>query len=666
MNARRICSLLLLFSIFQSCSEEQKIQPPTPSPKVTTSAETISFPDNGATSSLFTITSDGPWSLLLTDTKSIPSWCKAEPTSGGKGSAQITVTITEPNENYDDRIAYIKIISGSSSSFVTVTQKKKDAIIVTGEKVEIGEDGGALNVEVKSNIEYSVTIPQEYANWIKRATSSNTKGLVSKSESFTISPGSIEGAREGLIIFGSGMLKDTLHIYQCCKRAIILTQSEYNLSSDAGLITIELKSNLEYDVVIPAGVKWIRRFDTKALVLDKITFTIDKNSDFSRREASIVFKDKNSDISDTLRVFQSQKNAIIIGDSNLEDVSYGAGLLKVGVRSNVDFTFEFLENSSEWISVSQTKALKDTVITFQLKTNGGFNRKGTVRFVSKDGVSDTLEIVQDGVKTILMDFYNSTGGNNWIRKDKWGSSLPVGEWYGVDVSGDIPVSIFLYNNNLTGTIPDSFSKLVTLRVINFFGNRLSGDLERLINNLSGMKQLSMLSLFTNNFYGHIPASIESLENLERLSLQRNNLSGEIPAAITKLKNLKQIELYNNSLTGSIPEGIGGDNPISVSLNKNKLKGPIPNSLLRNSNWQKMLDYIIFQDGYTIYPPKEYSKLRNIESRDLSLQPFKAFNVISNYSYTILYSYGYSCFQSDEYTGVLVDLVNKYRSKGLGA
>ncbi|MDD4492607.1 MAG: BACON domain-containing carbohydrate-binding protein, partial [Bacteroidales bacterium] len=666
MNARRICSLLLLFSIFQSCSEEQKIQPPTPSPKVTTSAETISFPDNGATSSLFTITSDGPWSLLLTDTKSIPSWCKAEPTSGGKGSAQITVTITEPNENYDDRIAYIKIISGSSSSFVTVTQKKKDAIIVTGEKVEIGEDGGALNVEVKSNIEYSVTIPQEYANWIKRATSSNTKGLVSKSESFTISPGSIEGAREGLIIFGSGMLKDTLHIYQCCKRAIILTQSEYNLSSDAGLITIELKSNLEYDVVIPAGVKWIRRFDTKALVLDKITFTIDKNSDFSRREASIVFKDKNSDISDTLRVFQSQKNAIIIGDSNLEDVSYGAGLLKVGVRSNVDFTFEFLENSSEWISVSQTKALKDTVITFQLKTNGGFNRKGTVRFVSKDGVSDTLDIVQDGVKTILMDFYNSTGGNNWIRKDKWGSSLPVGEWYGVDVSGDIPVSIFLYNNNLTGTIPDSFSKLVNLRVINFFGNRLSGDLERLINNLSGMKQLSMLSLFTNNFYGHIPASIESLENLERLSLQRNNLSGEIPAAITKLKNLKQIELYNNSLTGSIPEGIGGDNPISVSLNKNKLKGPIPNSLLRNSNWQKMLDYIIFQDGYTIYPPKEYSKLRNIESRDLSLQPFKAFNVISNYSYTILYSYGYSCLPSDEYTGVLVDLVNKYRSKGLGA
>ena len=666
MNARRICSLLLLFSIFQSCSEEQKIQPPTPSPKVTTSAETISFPDNGATSSLFTITSDGPWSLSLTDTKSIPTWCKAEPTSGGKGSAQITVTITEPNENYDDRIAYIKIISGSSSSFVTVTQKKKDAIIVTGEKVEIGEDGGALNVEVKSNIEYSVTIPQEYANWIKRATSSNTKGLVSKSESFTISPGSIEGAREGLIIFGSGMLKDTLHIYQCCKRAIILTQSEYNLSSDAGLITVELKSNLEYAVVIPAGVEWIRRFDTKALVLDKITFTIDKNSDFSRREASIVFKDKNSDISDTLRVFQSQKNAIIIGDSNLEDVSYGAGLLKVGVRSNVDFTFEFLGNSSEWISVSQTKALKDTVITFQLKTNGGFNRKGKVRFVSKDGVSDTLDIVQDGVKTILMDFYNSTGGNNWIRKDKWGSSLPVGEWYGVDVSGDIPVSIFLYNNNLTGTIPDSFSKLVNLRVINFFGNRLSGDLERLVNNLSGMKQLSMLSLFTNNFYGHIPASIESLENLERLSLQRNNLSGEIPAAITKLKNLKQIELYNNSLTGSIPEGIGGDNPISVSLNKNKLKGPIPNSLLRNSNWQKMLDYIIFQDGYTIYPPKEYSKLRNIESRDLSLQPFKAFDVISNYSYTVLYSYGYSCFQSDEYTGVLVDLVNKYRSKGLGA
>lgn len=166
--------------------------------------------------------------------------------------------------------------------------------------------------------------------------------------------------------------------------------------------------------------------------------------------------------------------------------------------------------------------------------------------------------------------------------------------------------------------------------------------------------------------GHISASVENFENLERLSLQRNNLSGEIPAGINKLKNLTQIELYDNSLTGSIPEGIGGDNPVSVLLNKNKLKGPIPNSLLRNPNWQRMMDYIIYQDGYTIYPPKGYSRVRNIESRDLSLQPFKAYDVISNYSYTILYSYGYSCPYSDEFTGIVVDLVNKYRSKGLGA
>lgn len=177
MNARRICSLLLLFSIFQSCSEEQKIQPPTPTPKVTTSAGEISFPESGASNSVFTITSDGPWSLSVTDTKSVPSWCRAEPSSGGKGSVQVTVTITEPNDSYDDRIAYVKIVSGSSSSFVTITQKKKDAIIVTREKVEIGEDGGALNVEVKSNIEYSVTVPEEFSGWIKREASSIQKDL---------------------------------------------------------------------------------------------------------------------------------------------------------------------------------------------------------------------------------------------------------------------------------------------------------------------------------------------------------------------------------------------------------------------------------------------------------------------------------------------------------
>lgn len=419
---------------------------------------------------------------------------------------------------------------------------------------------------------------------------------------------------------------------------------------------------------MPAGKNWIKRYDpiTKALAIDKITFSVDKNSDYSHREASIIFKDRNSNISDTLKVFQSQENAIIIGDRNIDGLSYEAGPLEVGVRTNVNFSFEFLDDSEEWISVSETRALRDTVVTFLIHTNGEYNREGSVRFVSRDGVSDTLSISQDGVKSILMDFYNSTGGDNWLINDNWGSSLPIKEWYGVYASGLIPMELHINDNNLTGSIPASIAKLKSLRTINLVGNQLTGNFEKFINDITELKGLLRLNLFKNRLYGSIPASIENFQNLEELYLQLNNLSGEIPKEISKLKKLKHIVLYSNSLSGVIPEGIGGDNPQSISLNWNKLTGPLPNNLLRNENWQKMMDYIIYQTDYTIYPPKEYAKVRNIESPDLSMQPFKAFDVISNYSYTILYYYDYSCIFSNEYTGLVVDLVNKYRNKGLGA
>jgi len=59
-------------------------------------------------------------------------------------------------------------------------------------------------------------------------------------------------------------------------------------------------------------------------------------------------------------------------------------------------------------------------------------------------------------REMLIAFYQSTNGNNWIKKDNWCSNKPISQWYGIETwnysaSGKSCVrNIELPNNNLTG------------------------------------------------------------------------------------------------------------------------------------------------------------------------------------------------------------------------
>jgi hypothetical protein len=62
-------------------------------------------------------------------------------------------------------------------------------------------------------------------------------------------------------------------------------------------------------------------------------------------------------------------------------------------------------------------------------------------------------------REMLIAFYQSTNGDNWIKKDNWCSDKPISQWYGVrthgwshneSVRGRVE-SIELPNNNLTGS-----------------------------------------------------------------------------------------------------------------------------------------------------------------------------------------------------------------------
>ena len=115
----------------------------------------------------------------------------------------------------------------------------------------------------------------------------------------------------------------------------------------------------------------------------------------------------------------------------------------------------------------------------------------------------------------LMDFYHSTGGDNWIHNENWGSDLPVNKWYGIgrtllvdpDNISQMHVSgIGLPNNNLTGTLPASLSKLTELGQFDVQDNYLEGDFpEHPLSELMNMVDYSWFLYFGgNNFNSTIP------------------------------------------------------------------------------------------------------------------------------------------------------------------
>ena len=101
----------------------------------------------------------------------------------------------EANEGYDDRNVVLTIQVGELMKTVVVTQKQKDALTLTTDRFEVGQEGGTIHVEVKSNISYEVVIPDEYKGWISQKDAG--RGLSSSILSFEIAASEEYEKREG-------------------------------------------------------------------------------------------------------------------------------------------------------------------------------------------------------------------------------------------------------------------------------------------------------------------------------------------------------------------------------------------------------------------------------------------------------------------------------------
>ncbi len=404
---------LLSSAILVSCDKLEDIfgteeNPDNPQIEINT-PEILSATDGDNNTIIFSTTEY--WTAEILNSRA-DGWCSIYPTSGNAGEATITIT-TQPNDTPDERSASIIIKAGSVSKTIKVSQKQKDALTITTSKFEVGSDGGEVKIEIKTNIDFQYQIEESAKDWVKYE---GTRALKTSTLIFKVAENEDIEKREAKITIKSGQFKEAITIYQeGSKPSIVISKNEYAVASAGETISVEVKSNVDVAIEIPADVDWIKENTTRATSTNTYRFDINENVDYEQRSAEIKFTNKENNLSEVITVVQMQKDALVIAKDSYIVNSEG-GQIQIEIGHNIDFDVEISVN---WITKTEcTRAFTTETLNFNIAENTDYDkREGEIVFKSKDGklsqivkVYQTQEDLKIAYSTDMEELNDWTGG----------------------------------------------------------------------------------------------------------------------------------------------------------------------------------------------------------------------------------------------------------------
>lgn len=380
----------LLLMLCQGCSEDKEENPPAPeSPSITVeSEEDIPVFDTAGGTLALTFTTTSDWTASVDGAAS--GWLSVSPASGEAGTHTLSL-VTTANDSYDERNASVTITSGSVKKTLTVTQKQKDALILTSNKVEVDAEGGDFSIKLQANVEVTYEIESGAQTWLTPV--ARSRGLTSSFLAFHAEANEEAEARQAVIkLAGGNGLTEEVTVYQIgTGPALVLSQSEYIVSSAGETIQVELRSNTAYEIEMP-GVDWLRKNSSRSLSTYTHYFIVDPNETYDARSAVIRFIDRENGIEQTVTVTQMQRDAIVVAQ-NVYQIGVEGGALDFAVQANVDFT---VSTNADWITQVEARGLTERMLCFEVTPNEGEEMREAVITLESGSVKQTIKVQQFG------------------------------------------------------------------------------------------------------------------------------------------------------------------------------------------------------------------------------------------------------------------------------
>ena len=458
-------------------------------------------------------------------------WLTIEPKEGN-GNSSITLTATA-SDVYDDRNTVITVKAGDKTETFTVTQKYAEALLVTKNKFDIPQEGGDFTIEIQSNISYEIQIDSDSQSWISEAPKS--KALTTYTHTFSVESNPNTTKRDGSIeIIGSKGKTETVNIYQAQKDELVLSKSEETVPAKGGEVRVQLRSNVDYEVIMPENTDWVEQIQSDKA--DELIFNVKPNDKTEDRKAVITVKDKNSDLSQTFTIKQ------IVGSIMLEEsyfeVGGKGGIVEIRLSTDIDVAV-VIPDDIDWITLIETKALEKRTLQLDVQPNSGIEER-MAQIAVKDinsPISQSIEIKQ----------------------------MPYGYYIG-DISAETEEDLIEIRDAGYKVIDgNAYFNVATLSQLDNLIEEITGNLEigpkvTSLDGLYGLKHIGK-DLIYEQWSTQFEMSFEGLNNLESIG-GNFYVSGAGTYQDISLKSLKKLKSVGKNFTLSDYKSIEGPENLS--------------------------------------------------------------------------------------------------------
>ena len=312
-----------------------------------------------------------------------------------------------PNTDIDVRtgsiVFYAEGETGSDGlpleEVVNIYQREKDVVMLTEPVASMADEGGWLEVEINSNVDFEVQMPG--VDWIQQ--NSVTRAISSHTLYFKVLANDTYDVREADLVFrqkGNPALADTLHVVQAEKEGLVLGRNVIEVSQDGEIVEVLVKANVETELSISDLYSgWLKQVDTslktRALTENRYYLEVASNPSYDERIGYVLVRGKDDKyLQQELKIVQGQQRYLEFEKDTLVVEPEGDDLY-LYLRTSVDYVVEL---TTGWLQTSSTRSLIRSGVSVMVKPYTDVNqpmREGMVIVKdAKSALADTAFIMQ--------------------------------------------------------------------------------------------------------------------------------------------------------------------------------------------------------------------------------------------------------------------------------
>ena len=158
-------------------------------------------------------------------------------------------------------------------------------------------------------------------------------------------------------------------------------------------MVIQLRSNVDYEILMPTDAHWIQVVEGRALSDYTHYIAVAANDTYGMRSTEIQFVNEAEGLSETVKITQVQNDAIVVAQDEYTLAAVTTKLL-FDIQANVEFE---VATSAEWIKYSpQSRALVTSSLSFEVEENVTPEAREGYITISSGELKQEIKVIQQG------------------------------------------------------------------------------------------------------------------------------------------------------------------------------------------------------------------------------------------------------------------------------